>query len=108
MKTYAIIDKVRNETEAYINAVNDRDCIRTMVYSGYFQINRLKDTEVKEVKMIKTMGRSIDIKKVLKSLELEPMEKAKDIKGKTTEEVKKEIEKEVKENEDVGGEKSAD
>lgn len=77
-KCYAIIDRVRDETLMYLQANNEKAVVRELVLSGYFKVNRLKDTEIIECELPKEKYR-INIEKALRELEITFEDKAEKI-----------------------------
>ena len=72
---YAIIDKIREETLMYLQGNNEKTVVRELVLSGFFKINRLKDTEIIECELPKEKNK-INIEKTLKELEISFEDKA--------------------------------
>lgn len=93
-KCYAIIDKVREETLMYLQANNEKAVVRELVLSGYFKVNRLKDTVIIECDLPKEKH-EINIEKALKELEISFEDKAEKI-AETSKEAEEIIKKEVK------------
>lgn len=93
-KCYAIIDKIREETLMYLQGNNEKTVVRELVLSGYFKVNRLKDTQIIECELPKEKN-TINIEKALKELEISFEDKAEKIadNSKKAEEI---IRKEVK------------
>lgn len=93
-KCYAIIDKVREETLMYLQGNNEKAVVRELVLSGYFKVNRLKDTIIIECELPKEKC-AINIEKALKELEISFEDKAEKI-ADTSKEAVEIIKKEVK------------
>ena len=77
-KCYAIIDKIREETLMYLQGNNEKAVVRELVLSGYFKVNRLKDTQIIECELPKEKY-AINIEKALKELEISFEDKAEKI-----------------------------
>ena len=77
-KCYAIIDKIREETLMYLQGNNEKAVVRELVLSGYFKVNRLKDTQIIECELPKEKC-TIIIEKALKELEISFEDKAEKI-----------------------------
>lgn len=77
-KCYAIIDNVRNEVLMYLQGNNEKAVVRELVLSGYFKVNRLKDTQIIECELPKEKY-AINIEKALKELEISFEDKAEKI-----------------------------
>lgn len=93
-KCYAIIDKIRDEILMYLQANNEKAVVRELVLSGYFKVNRLKDTVIIECELPKEKS-AIDIQKALRDLEISFEDKAEKI-ADTSKEAIEIIKKEVK------------
>lgn len=93
-KCYAIIDKVRDEVLMYLQGNNEKTVVRELVLSGYFKVNRLKDTQIIECELPKEKN-EINIEKALKELEICFEDKAEKI-ANNTKEAEEIIRKEVK------------
>ena len=93
-KCYAIIDNIRQETFMYLQGNNEKSVVRELVLSGFFKVNRLKDTQIIECELPKEKY-AINIEKALKELEISFEDKAEKIadNSKKAEEI---IRKEVK------------
>ena len=92
-KCYEIIDSVRDEVLLYVQANNEKAVVRELVLSGYFKVNRLKDTVIIECELPKEK-RAINIEKALKELEISFEDKAEKI-ADTSKEAVEIIKKEV-------------
>lgn len=90
VKCFKIVDKVNGETMAILQAKNEKDCIRNIVFSGFFKVNRLIDTKVIECEMPKDI-REINIETVLKDLSISLEDKAEKVA-----ETPKEVEDKIK------------
>ena len=77
-KCYAIVDKIRDETLMYLQGNNEKAIVRELVLSGYFKVNRLKDTQIVECELPKEKY-AINIEKTLKELEITFEDKAEKI-----------------------------
>ena len=77
-KCYAVIDKIREETLMYLQGNNEKAIVRELVLSGYFKVNRLKDTLIIECELPKEKA-AINIEKTLKELEISFEDKAEKI-----------------------------
>ena len=93
-KCYAIIDKVRDEVLMYLQGNNEKAIVRELVLSGYFKVNRLKDTQIIECELPKEKC-AINIEKALKELEISFEDKAEKI-AESSKEAVEIIKKEVK------------
>lgn len=93
-KCYAIVDKVRDEVLMYLQANNEKTVVRELVMSGYFKVNRLKDTVIIECELPKEKC-AINIEKALKELEISFEDKAEKI-AENSKEAEKIIKEEVK------------
>lgn len=93
-KCYAIVDKIRDEVLMYLQANNEKAVVRELVLSGYFKVNRLKDTVIIECELPKEKC-EINIEKALKELEISFEDKAEKI-ADTSKEAVEIIKKEVK------------
>ena len=78
----------------YLQGNNEKTVVRELVLSGYFKVNRLKDTQIIECELPKEKY-AINIEKALKELEISFEDKAEKIadNSKKAEEI---IRKEVK------------
>lgn len=79
-KCYAVIDKITEDVLCIIKAKNQKDCVRNMVFSGFFKVNRLNDTKVYECYMPK-YEREVNLTETMKELSIEIEDKAKKIDG---------------------------
>lgn len=93
-KCYAVVDKIRDEVLMYLQANNEKAVVRELVLSGYFKVNRLKDTVIIECELPKEKC-TINIEKALKELEISFEDKAEKI-ANTSKEAVEIIKKEVK------------
>ena len=93
-KCYAIVDKVIGEALMYLKGKNEKEVVRELVLTGYFKVNRVKDTQIIECELPKEKN-EINIEKALKELEISFEDKAEKIadNSKKAEEI---IRKEVK------------
>ena len=101
MKTiYGIKDKVTGKVEAVIMAENDKTVVRQLAFTGYWQINRLEDTEIIEIETIKeekAKGRIVKLDKEIEELKLHLENKAETIdKEKKSDKMEKPTAQEVK------------
>lgn len=89
-KIYIIYDKVTEVESAVIMGTNDNEVVRSLIFSGYFKVNRIRDTEIYNTGLtIKGMeGRvendfdlpyEVNIEEILKELEIEITTKAEEV-----------------------------
>ncbi len=93
-KCYAIVDKVREEVLMYLQGNNEKTVVRELVLSGFFKVNRLKDTNIIECELPKEKY-AINIEKTLKELEISFEDKAEKF-AENSKEAEKKIREEVK------------
>lgn len=104
---YTIYDNVTGELNAVMKAKNDKDCIRMLVFTGYFKVNRESDTDIYNTglyaveaggvvndKNIETPYK-LDVKKIAEELSVKMENKAEKIEG-TKDEVLEKIDKKTK------------
>ena len=107
-KIYLVWDKIAEEGLCVTMGKNDKDVLRSMIFSGFFKVNRLEDIEIidtgavveGEKKGITLKGEDaykiVNIEKVVEELKLSLENKAEDIEKKEMKEKLNKTEKEGK------------
>lgn len=94
-RIFKVVDKINEEVVCILQATNEKDLLRSLVFSGLFKVNRLEDLKFMEVEIPKEI-KEIDPMPVLKELSIEVEDKAEKLKAETESEMRKEIAEEVK------------